>query len=225
MTKPEIINMDFITEALRRDKNNYKIKPALKNGLEEAGFKIEELQRNWIYCGSNGGPKRGHGGVVFANPGRLEYWRQHCRHRQISEDLPEWDDECYCGQRLITENAYLTKKTASKNGEYEYLIIGSCCIKTFMPDGLSKICEDCGKAHRNRSDNKCKSCREFHKKGKKCSGWGNPKYGGTKRCKNICGTYKDRYSGELKYYMRCWECTKASRESWERYNRIRGGSS
>ena len=195
----------------------YFIKPALKNGLEENGYTIEELQKDWIYCGSNGGPSQRHGGIIMAHPGRLEYWKQHCRHRGMPDCLPDWDNYCPCKQKLITENAYLTTKKRQEDGEYHYMIIGSCCIKSFMPDGLSKICEDCGEPHKNRKDNKCNDCRDFHKEGKKCPGWGNPKYGGTKRCKNVCGTYKHRETGEIMYYKRCWECTKASKESYKRY--------
>tara|TARA_B110000495_G_C22937878_1_gene548611 strand:+ start:527 stop:1171 length:645 start_codon:yes stop_codon:yes gene_type:complete len=195
----------------------YDIKPALKNGLEELGYTIEELQQNWIYCGSNGGPTQRHGGIISAHPGRLEYWKQHCRYRGDDDTLPDWEPECHCGQRLITENAYLTTKKPDEDGEYDYIVIGSCCIKTFMPDGLSKICEDCEEPHKNRKDNKCNDCRLHHKKGKKCPGLGNPKYGGTRRCKNECGTYTHRETGEIKYYKRCYECTKASKESWQRY--------
>ena len=207
-------------------KNNiYDIKIALKNGLEKQGYTIDELQKNWIKRGSDGGKLvRGDDGEFHhTHPARLRYWKQHQNYRCISIKIP-FHDRCPCGQRLHHENAYLTKKAPNSSVKFEYLTIGSCCIKTFMPNGLKKICEDCGNPHKNRKDNKCKSCRQFHKNGRKCPGWGNPKYGGTNKCNNVCGTYRDT-AGKLKYYKRCAECTKSNNQSWERYKRIRGGSS
>lgn len=212
--------MNFIEESSTTGLK-YDIKPALKNGLEDIGYTIEELQQNWIYCGSNGGRWDGE---KFKHPGRLQYWIQHCKHRGCDETLPDWEPECHCGQKLYTENAYLTTKKSDEDGEYDYIVIGSCCIKTFMPYGLSKMCEDCEQPHKNRKDNKCNDCREkiriekeFHRLGKKCRGWGNPRYNGKRGCENICGTYKDRETDEIKYYKRCWECAKQEKKNWERY--------
>jgi hypothetical protein len=202
--------MNFIEESATTGLK-YDIKPALKNGLEDIGYTIEELQQNWIYCGSNGGRWDGE---KFKHPGRLQYWIQHCKHRGCDETLPDWEPECHCGQKLYTENAYLTTKKPDEDGEYDYIVIGSCCIKTFMPYGLSKMCEDCEQPHKNRKDNKCNDCREkirkekeFHRKGKECRGWYRKKI-----CKGVCGM-----KNKDEYYDRCFNCHTARQRSWKRY--------
>ena len=55
--------------------------------------------------------------------------------------------------RGLKKNCYL---------EYndEILILGSCCIKRFLPkNSAGRTCDECGKPHRNRKINKCNDCK------------------------------------------------------------------
>lgn len=115
--------------------DNINISRRFCNGLKKYGITLETLRENWKYAGGESGR-------------HLNYYKIACK----DEDIPEHEDRCICGHR-IKENCYIT------DGNY-ILTLGNCCIKRFLPNACSRTCERCGKAHRNRKDNKCVSCRK-----------------------------------------------------------------
>ena len=99
--------------------------------------------------------------------------------REENEEEPDHQEECKCGHKIKWN--YYIKNIIS--GEIE--VIGSCCIKKFVPAELrGKLCELCGSQHRSRKDNFCKECRTKIQ----CT-----------TCKKIC-------NGMIG--MRCLECSK-----------------
>lgn len=104
-------------------------------GLEEYGLSYDEIENGkWRYCGG-------------ASGSHLKYYKLCYK----DQELPELVDECICGHRII-DNCYITDGN-------EILILGSCCIKKFIPDS-SRTCERCGEPHKNRKVNRCNLCRK-----------------------------------------------------------------
>jgi hypothetical protein len=68
-----------------------------------------------------------------------------------STKLPDYEDKCICGHFIIN-NSYITDNK-------RILVLGSCCVKSFMPTGLKRLCSKCHSPHRNRKINKCNDCR------------------------------------------------------------------
>ena len=117
------------------DKAKSKVYVAFVNGLKDRGLNYNDVINNWKYCG---GDDKAH----------LNYWSL----INGKEELPEHEDKCVCGHK-IKKNCYL---------EYndEILILGSCCIKRFLPkNSAGRTCDECGKSHRNRKINKCNDCK------------------------------------------------------------------
>ena len=71
--------------------------------------------------------------------------------QEILENTPK-KDKCICNHS-IKVNCYIQSNSCN------ILVLGFCCIKKFIPNGLNKICENCGEKHNNRKDNKCNICR------------------------------------------------------------------
>lgn len=67
---------------------------------------------------------------------------------------PDKAQNCACGQ-VIVENCYVTRKAKDI-----VVVMGNCCIKRYVPTGMSKTCEICNKPHKNRKDDICKKCRK-----------------------------------------------------------------
>ena len=67
---------------------------------------------------------------------------------------PTHTSACICGH-YIQENCYVTRALKDI-----VVVMGNCCIKRFIPGGMSKTCEICGKPHKNRKNDKCKECRK-----------------------------------------------------------------
>ena len=104
------------------------------NGLSLYNLTLDDLQRDWKYCGGECGS-------------HWSYFKVACK----GEELPIHEAKCICGHR-ITENCYIT------DGIY-FLILGNCCVKRFIPKS-GRTCADCGRTHRNRRDNLCILCRK-----------------------------------------------------------------
>lgn len=58
---------------------------------------------------------------------------------------------CVCGHD-IKNNCYLATET-------EVLVIGSCCIKRFLPSQTGRVCVKCDAPHSNRKVNMCNYCK------------------------------------------------------------------
>lgn len=80
------------------------------------------------------------------------------------------EESCVC-KTPIKHLCFLHNKDYKNNTKPEYLLIGSCCITKFMPDGLTKTCSNCGEIHQNRKDNFCNDCREYLKEYNEVSEW------------------------------------------------------
>ena len=64
-------------------------------------------------------------------------------------------NNCVCGTKIL-------RKCYIKSPQNDdILVIGSCCIKRFLPKHKqNRTCQDCAKPHRSIKDNLCKRCRE-----------------------------------------------------------------
>ena len=103
---------------------------------------------------------------------------------------PEHECFCICGVS-IKRNAYIMNRDKTR-----MLVIGSCCIKRFMPEGKKgRTCEICEKPHKNRKVNRCNDCKDIVE----CS-----------RCKT---QFKSNYGYEKCYgCMYIKECIKCKKE-------------
>ena len=90
--------------------------------------------KDWEYAGNN-------------ESGKKYYYLRFPK----SKKLPEYEDNCVCGHAII-KNCYIT------DGR-RILVVGSCCVEKFMPNGLKRLCSKCHSPHRNRKINKCNDCR------------------------------------------------------------------
>jgi len=90
--------------------------------------------KSWEYAGNN-------------DSGKIYYYLRFPK----SKKLPEYEDKCICGHPII-KNCYIT------DGR-RILVLGSCCVEKFMPNGIKRRCSECHQPHRNRKINKCNECR------------------------------------------------------------------
>jgi len=70
---------------------------------------------------------------------------------------PDFINHCICGNRLYTDNCYITNRSKKKT-----LALGSCCIKKFVTK-KNRTCLNCEEDHRNKKDNLCHDCRKKYK--------------------------------------------------------------
>lgn len=130
-------------------------------GLKEYNLTYEQI-KTWKYCGGN-------------RDRHLNYFKLCCP----GEDFPEYVDYCVCGHKIF-ENCYImAEESTNFYQKGDILVLGNCCIKKFVPKS-SRTCSKCGDPHRNRSVNRCNSCR----------------YGICDLCDNICN----------KKYTKCYKC-------------------
>ena len=124
------------------------------DGLRGVGLDPYDVQKNYRYAGGN-------------TPGPdLNRFRLECP----GEPIPEFAGECICGHK-ITKNCYIHNKDT-------IIIVGSCCVKRFMPTGTKRLCITCGLEHKNRTVNKCNHCRGCLK----CGATPDPGYRYCRRC-------------------------------------------
>lgn len=124
-------------------------------GLKEYNLTYNDIVNNgWMYCGGDTGS---HKNYFF-----LQNFYKGNKH-------PDTTNKCICKHKII-ENCYIT------NGE-RLLVLGNCCIKRFIPKS-GRTCDKCGESHRNRTINRCNTCREktFYKKCDKCHRTHSDKY-------------------------------------------------
>lgn len=63
------------------------------------------------------------------------------------------EDRCICGHDIV-ENCYIENIYNDK-----ILVVGNCCIVSYLQQDTSKKCETCEQPHNNRMDNYCNQCR------------------------------------------------------------------
>jgi hypothetical protein len=111
------------------------------NGLKKNyDLTLEDIEsEGWKYCGGDRNTSQ------YAHLDKFFKWgkRNH---------TPRHVDKCVCGHE-IKVNCYITN-------DKELIIIGSCCIKRFIPGGLKKLCLHCKEPHRNRSTELCNDCKD-----------------------------------------------------------------
>jgi hypothetical protein len=167
------------------EKGLSKISQKFINGLKEYELTMEQAQKDFKYCGGDGGvdrrkytlflQKKIQATQLLDKPNRhLNYWM--IANRNI--DLPDCVENCICGH-FILENCYIENITTG-----EVLVLGNCCIKRFIPKS-GRTCAKCGNPHRRRKINLCFDCSSG-----RCSNCGvdcNPSY------KTCWGCYRLRY--------------------------------
>jgi hypothetical protein len=152
--------------------SNSKYKRFIR-GLEEYNLTFEQIQYMGAeYCGGNKGRYK-----KYWN----QYWKEKCPNQSVP-DLPALSDSCVCGHHIVCQH-YITFK---EDGEDFIMVLGSECIKRFMPNGMKKSCNNCGKVHKNRKKNVCNDCQKI--------------------CK--CGKPKKKYSDKCNICMNSYECEK-----------------
>lgn len=117
------------------------------NGLKIYNLTSEEI-KEWKYCGGNTGKELNRFKEFFKN-----------------KELPIYSNKCVCGH-TIKKNCYITNRNI-------ILIVGSCCVKRFMKNGLKKECLTCESVYKGKY-RCCKECRKT-------------------RCWSCCSDSKNKY--------------------------------
>ena len=123
----------------------------------------------------------------------------------INLTQPDKKKFCICGIS-IKRNAYIRNRNKT-----QMLVIGSCCIKRFMPEGKKgRTCGICETPHRNHKDNMCKECRDkLAPKGRTCEMCGkshrNRKVNKCNECKDKCSKCKTQFKNNYGY-EKCYDC-------------------
>ena len=156
-------------------------------GLEEKhGLTYEDIiKEGWAYAG---GDSNSHYNYFLL----ITRW--------INLMQPPHLERCVCNQK-IHYNCYIVNRVKTK-----IIVIGSCCINSFMPDGKKgRTCDICEKPHRNRKVNKCNNCRD------KCS-----------RCKTDItsrfGYEKYERCRSCEYIKECIKCKKEHKNRGNKCN-------
>tara|TARA_B100000900_G_scaffold381601_1_gene368177 strand:- start:958 stop:1527 length:570 start_codon:yes stop_codon:yes gene_type:complete len=109
-------------------------------GIKNYNLTLKKIESDgWGYCGGSNDIKRFH-----------QYFPK--------QELLPHKDNCVCGHDIIN-NCYITNNF-KKFDLNCILILGSCCVKKFIPEGKKKRCINCNESHQNRKDNICNDCRE-----------------------------------------------------------------
>jgi len=148
-------------------------------GLREHNLTYEELVNNqWRYAGGNGETTS----YSDANTRHYRYFKLCFPNMEPLDPV----NHCVCGH-YIQENCYIS------DFEGNFIIIGNCCIKKFVPLS-SRTCEDCKRPHKNRKINKCNPCRgvkgkvyDYPKEVKQPPKWNWKKWGWTNNCAGLSG--------------------------------------
>lgn len=115
-----------------------KIYSRLLEGLKLQHSIYEEDLINYIYWGGDFGS-------------HLSYYLF-----TLKEGIPlEKEERCPCGKD-ISNNCYIKHLDDDKK-----VIVGSCCIKNFLPNGLKRRCEVCNEPHKRRIINRCQMCEKI----------------------------------------------------------------
>jgi len=108
------------------------------NGLAlKAGLEFDDI-KDWIYCGGNN--------LQHYNYFKLCY---------PEATLPPYSEDCICRTKIMN-NCYIRENINSPIESV--LIVGSCCVEKFLPNGFTRYCQDCGLSHKRRKYNICFDC-------------------------------------------------------------------
>jgi hypothetical protein len=118
-----------------------KISQKFLNGLKQYQMEFEDI-KDWIYCGGNQGSY-------------YEYFKI-C----YPDTVAPYDENCICGNS-ITVNCYIRENVDSPINDV--LIVGSCCIRKFLPNGFTRFCENCNCEHKRIKHNICFECEKVQK--------------------------------------------------------------
>jgi hypothetical protein len=143
------------------------------NGLAQLDppITVEEILKNFKYCG--GYCLKCHNGTHTGDCNNRRHMNYYKLNYPKDKYLP-FDTECVCGHALTVCNCYLVDK------EDNLLIIGNCCVDTFLGDIKQRTCEVCGTGHKRRTINRCYDCEKLLNKCAVCKKW----------CENdLCGDH------------------------------------
>jgi hypothetical protein len=110
------------------------------NGLSEKYHMDIEDIKDWIYCGGN--------------------HNQHYNYYKLcypDTPFPEYNELCICNTKILY-NCYIRPSIDSSPDEI--LIVGSCCIEKFLPNGFTRFCEKCNEVHKRIKYNICFKCEK-----------------------------------------------------------------
>ncbi len=118
------------------------------SGLFSYGLTYKQfIERGYRYAGGDDGSHWKYFRLLFGS----------------KHEFPTHKDNCVCGHE-IRYNCYITY-----DGFDEIMVLGSCCIKRFMPkETAGRTCSNCKKPHKNSKDNYCHECRELLPKCRTC---------------------------------------------------------
>lgn len=131
-----------------------KKKIRLYEGLREEYGITEDDLKHFVYWGGDWD-----GSCIFDETGEVynKSFSQHARYYRFvlgqTEIIPK-KNHCPCGM-LIQRNCYIKDKTRDL-----IIVIGSCCIKKFLPNGLKRRCEVCNEPHKRSTKNICVNCEK-----------------------------------------------------------------
>lgn len=110
-------------------------------GLQEYNLTKEDIQ-GWHYVGG------GHTTNPILNIVLKERFHRHFP----GEDVPELEHRCVCGHP-IQENAFITDGS-------NILVLGSCCVRRFLPNGTKLTCTRCKRPYKGKH-RVCGTCRGY----------------------------------------------------------------
>ena len=118
-----------------------KISQKFLNGLKQHQMDFLDI-KDWIYCGGN-------------QDSYYEYFKL-C----YPDTIAPTAENCVCGNG-ISICCYIRENV---NAPVEdILIVGSCCIKKFLPNGFTRFCTDCNAEHKRYKHNICFDCEKAKK--------------------------------------------------------------
>ena len=92
---------------------------------------------------------------------RQKMWEEWSQSNKWRYDVPDKKEQCLCGHS-IRYNYYITS-----NDKYEgrdILVVGSCCMRDFLEDGMRKHCDNCRVVHKRTKYDICVDCEKEEKK-------------------------------------------------------------
>jgi len=118
-----------------------KISQKFLNGLKQHQMDYLDI-KDWIYCGGN-------------QDSYYEYFKL-C----YPDAIAPTEDNCICGNG-ISICCYIRENVDAP--VEDILIVGSCCIKKFLPNGFTRFCTNCNAEHKRYKHNICFDCEKAKK--------------------------------------------------------------
>lgn len=122
----------------------------IKRNLARMGLTFEDFQQKYKYAGGNKKQHLKYSMLIGINISRIGY-----------------RNACLC-DHYIEENCYI--QSTEKELRPEFLVLGNCCIKRFLPkDSSGRTCAKCKQPHKNRKRNLCNNCKPTPKQSRRAN--------------------------------------------------------